>query len=107
MAKIKKTTEDKKELEPLKSYSRQELIQWDQKFKGMSNNDRGVLFGAYTKTFPDIYGGRVAVYSVRPSEVREFENLVSQLSRMNYGEHARNKQYEQVEHQQDWFSKIA
>ena len=89
----KEITVVKKEKIPLKNYPYQELKAWSEKFIGLKNRDCGMIFGAYTmktKTFPPTEWKKepyeVSEYSVIPDKIPEFDNLVEQLHRMNFGE---------------------
>ncbi len=92
MTKIKEK-EIKIERVPLKRYSVDEIKSWNEKFKGLHNNEKGVIFGAYTKTtrkYPASEWKKepyfVDEYAVIPERVPEFENLLWQINSMNFGE---------------------
>lgn len=105
MAKIKKTTTEEKPKIELKKYTLNELKSWSNKFEGLHMNERGVIFGAYVSSFPDMYGKKIKSYAVRPYLVAEFDNLINQIDRMLYGIQKQDKQYDQMEHSEPYYSK--
>lgn len=99
---------DKKPVIILKEYSREELQKWSEKFKGLHMNDKAVLFGAYSVQYPQIYGGKVKTYSVimdadNKTKVKEFENLIDQINRMNFGEQKKIDGLEEMAEQIGFF----
>lgn len=92
MTKIKEKTEEKY-VAPLRHYSMEELKSWNEKFKGLHNNEKGILFGAYTKTnrkYPASEWKKepyfMDEYAVIPEKMLDFETLLRQINNMNFGE---------------------